>query len=312
LVSADTTSEFRVEIATLQSYEFDAQFAQHADCRSPCIGVMARHNGAVKLRLAIVSSWFVIGTAGMLSCGSGDSPSSSGGVDAGVDTGAVDTSGSVDSGTPISDASTLDLPAVEAVGPEADLPVDVTVDRSGDSVAAALDSAADAATVAADARSADSVPVTPARDAAVNLRLDAGVDSQAKDASLPEAARLPDAPLLDTSAPEAYADAPTADAMVMDSTHDVSTADAVEMCGRINCDCTFKGKNLWGDVEIVTAFPDFKIKVSNFPDLNVKETTFPQSCGEWHTVTAFGDFKVQIVDIFEDFDIAYSPFPGMP
>jgi hypothetical protein len=44
----------------------------------------------------------------------------------------------------------------------------------------------------------------------------------------------------------------------------------------------------------------------------VKETTFPYSCGEWHTVTAFGDFKIQIVDIFEDFDIAYSSFPGMP
>jgi hypothetical protein len=62
----------------------------------------------------------------------------------------------------------------------------------------------------------------------------------------------------------------------------------------------------------VTSFPDFKVKVSSFPDLNVQETYFPMGCGEWHTVTAFGDFKVQIVTAFEDFDIAYTSFPGMP
>jgi hypothetical protein len=83
-------------------------------------------------------------------------------------------------------------------------------------------------------------------------------------------------------------------------------------CGRIKCDCTYKGKKLWGKVEYVTSFPDFKVKVSSFPDLNVQETSFASRCGQWERVTSFGDFKVQIVDTFEDFDIAYSSFPGIP
>ncbi len=88
--------------------------------------------------------------------------------------------------------------------------------------------------------------------------------------------------------------------------------DGAAKCGRILCDCTYKGKKLWGKVQYVTSFPDFKVKESSFPDLNVKETSFPNGCGEWQVVTAFPDFKVQIVESFEDFSIKYSSFPGLP
>jgi hypothetical protein len=88
--------------------------------------------------------------------------------------------------------------------------------------------------------------------------------------------------------------------------------DGPGQCGRIMCDCTYNGKQLWGKVQYVDSFPDFKVKVSYFPDLNVQETLFPTGCGQWQVVTAFPDFKVQKVDYFEDFDIAYSSFPGIP
>jgi len=79
-------------------------------------------------------------------------------------------------------------------------------------------------------------------------------------------------------------------------------------------DCTFKGKKLYGKVQIVDSFPDFKVKVtSSFPDLKVKMvTSFPDECGEWQMVNSFPDFKIQIVDSFEDFSIKYvDNFPGI-
>ncbi|HEX7599176.1 MAG TPA: hypothetical protein VF518_13250 [Polyangia bacterium] len=83
------------------------------------------------------------------------------------------------------------------------------------------------------------------------------------------------------------------------------------MCGKINCDCTYKGIKLWGNVQYVTVFPQIKIKRSVFPDLNIEESVFPTSCGKWHTVTALPDFTVQLVDFGEDFSIADSYFPGV-
>ncbi len=89
--------------------------------------------------------------------------------------------------------------------------------------------------------------------------------------------------------------------------------DVVANCGRIKCDCTFNGKQLFGKVQFVTSFPDFKVRESSFPDLKVqKVTAFPSSCGKWQEVTSFPDFKVQIVTAFEDFSIEYSSFPGLP
>ena len=46
------------------------------------------------------------------------------------------------------------------------------------------------------------------------------------------------------------------------------------MCGRVRCDCTLKGKNLWGKVQFVdaTGFPDFKVQmVTSLADLKVQE-----------------------------------------
>jgi hypothetical protein len=95
------------------------------------------------------------------------------------------------------------------------------------------------------------------------------------------------------------------------------------MCGRVLCDCTFKGKNLWGKVQFVdaTGFPDFKVQMlQSLADLKVQEvgaTGFPNSCGKWQMVSATGfpDFKVQITTGVADFSIQdemYFPGLGFP
>jgi hypothetical protein len=92
------------------------------------------------------------------------------------------------------------------------------------------------------------------------------------------------------------------------------------MCGRVMCDCTFKGQQLWGKVQMVDSlgFPDFKVSVTSFgADLKVQQvgtTGFPTSCGKWQSVSSLGfpDFKVQIVTFGEDFSIQYDDFlPGL-
>jgi hypothetical protein len=78
--------------------------------------------------------------------------------------------------------------------------------------------------------------------------------------------------------------------------------------------CTFKGKKLYGKIQIVTSFPDVKAQVvSSFPDLKVqKVTSFPDKCGKWQIVDSFPDTKVQLVDSFPDVKIQYvDSFPGM-
>lgn len=85
--------------------------------------------------------------------------------------------------------------------------------------------------------------------------------------------------------------------------------------GKIGEDCSFKGKKLYGKVQVVDAFPDFRVRVvSAFPDLKVQRVdAFANSCGRWQIVDAFPDFKVEFVDAFSDFDIQYvDAFPGTP
>lgn len=80
-------------------------------------------------------------------------------------------------------------------------------------------------------------------------------------------------------------------------------------------DCTFKGRKLWGKIEVVTSSPDIKIQiVSSFPDLKVMHVnSFPDSCGKWQVVTSFPDLKVQFVTSFPDIKIMYvNSFPGLP
>lgn len=85
--------------------------------------------------------------------------------------------------------------------------------------------------------------------------------------------------------------------------------------GAIGSDCSFRGQKLWGKVQIVEHFPDFKVKkVDHFPDLNVALVEhFPDACGKWQIVEHFADFKVQFVESFPDFEIRIvDHFPGLP
>ena len=215
------------------------------------------------------------------------------------------------------DAPGPDIQTLDAQGPEATLPVDVGVDRVP--VGPQSDVGTSDAGLAPDSATMDGAAPQTAPDGDADLRYDTGHDAAARDANATEA-RAPDATPLDTSTPDtstpdAKVDGPAADAKVMDATADSLTPSldvGPATCGRIKCDCTFNGVKLWGNVQYVTMFPDFKVKVSAFPDLNVNETYFGSQCGQWHIVTSFPDFTVQIVDMFEDFDIAYSSFPGIP
>lgn len=82
----------------------------------------------------------------------------------------------------------------------------------------------------------------------------------------------------------------------------------------ITPDCTFNGKKLYGKVQIVEHFPDFKVQVvDHFPDISVKYVNnFPCKCGEWQIVDHFPDFKIQIVQAGADIKIKKVDFfPGM-
>lgn len=86
------------------------------------------------------------------------------------------------------------------------------------------------------------------------------------------------------------------------------------LAGPVGSDCTLNGKRLYGKVQIVDSFPDFKVEVvSSFPDLKVERvSSFADSCGKWQIVDSFPDFKVQIVSSFGDFKIQYvNSFPGV-
>lgn len=78
--------------------------------------------------------------------------------------------------------------------------------------------------------------------------------------------------------------------------------------------CTWNGFPLYGDIQIVDAFPDIKVQVVDaFPDLNVKWVdAFPDDCGEWKSVDAFPDVKIQFVDAFPDIKVKFvDAFPGI-
>ena len=82
----------------------------------------------------------------------------------------------------------------------------------------------------------------------------------------------------------------------------------------IRGDCTYKGKRLYGKVQVVSSFPDIKVQVvSSFPDLKVQVVnSFPDSCGKWQFVNSFPDFKIQYVNSFPDIKIMMvNSFPGM-
>jgi hypothetical protein len=79
--------------------------------------------------------------------------------------------------------------------------------------------------------------------------------------------------------------------------------------------CDYNGIPLWGDVQVVTSFPDFTVRVvDSFPDLDVQQVdSFPDSCGRWRFVESFPDFRIQFVDSFPDLEIRMvTAFPGLP
>jgi hypothetical protein len=78
--------------------------------------------------------------------------------------------------------------------------------------------------------------------------------------------------------------------------------------------CTFRGKKLYGKIQIVDFFPDIRVQVVDFfPDLKVQRVDyFPTSCGKWQFVDYFPDLKIQFVDYFPDLKIQYVDFfPGV-
>lgn len=79
--------------------------------------------------------------------------------------------------------------------------------------------------------------------------------------------------------------------------------------------CTFKGKKLYGKIQVVESFPDVKVQVvTSFPDVKVERVnSFPDKCGKWQMVTSFPDTKVQFVTSFPDVKVQYvTSFPGLP
>lgn len=83
--------------------------------------------------------------------------------------------------------------------------------------------------------------------------------------------------------------------------------------GHVGADCTLKGKALYGRVQVVDVFPDFRVQVVNaFPDLRVQRVdVFPDRCGRWQFVDTFPDFRIRFVDTFPDLRIQYvDVFPG--
>lgn len=88
-----------------------------------------------------------------------------------------------------------------------------------------------------------------------------------------------------------------------------------EPAGKVDGDCTFEGKKLYGDVKVVDSFPDFEVRVvTSFADLHVKQVdSFADACGRWRFVDSFPDFTIKYVESFPDFTIKrVDSFPGLP
>jgi hypothetical protein len=62
--------------------------------------------------------------------------------------------------------------------------------------------------------------------------------------------------------------------------------------------CAYKGKRLYGKIQVVDFLPDLKVQVVDFmPDLKVQVVDFlPTSCGKWQFVDFLPDLKIQFVD----------------
>ncbi|MCX7985328.1 MAG: hypothetical protein N2662_00115 [Bacteroidales bacterium] len=82
----------------------------------------------------------------------------------------------------------------------------------------------------------------------------------------------------------------------------------------ITSDCKCKGIPLYGRVQFVEAFEDFRIQfVDGLADIHVKFVdTRPSKCGEWQIVDALPDFKVRVVNGLADFKVKkVDALPGL-
>ena len=78
--------------------------------------------------------------------------------------------------------------------------------------------------------------------------------------------------------------------------------------------CSCENIPLYGDVKVVESFGDFKVKVvERWEDLDVESVKYsPSHCGEWRFVESFPDFTIEYVESFPDFTIKFvEHFPGM-
>lgn len=85
--------------------------------------------------------------------------------------------------------------------------------------------------------------------------------------------------------------------------------------GKINKDCTYKGRFLAGHVQIVQDNADFRVLVTSAnPDIRIQIVDFsPDSCGKWKLVDMYPDFTVQFDDVSPDFTIVHvDDLPGVP
>jgi hypothetical protein len=78
--------------------------------------------------------------------------------------------------------------------------------------------------------------------------------------------------------------------------------------------CMYKGKKLYGRIQVVNYLPDIKVQVVDYlADLKVQKVDYlPTSCGKWQFVDYLPDLKVQFVDYLADLKIQYvSYLPGL-
>jgi hypothetical protein len=83
----------------------------------------------------------------------------------------------------------------------------------------------------------------------------------------------------------------------------------------ITADCMCKEIPLYGKVQVVNSFADFKVEVvTSFEDLKVEKViTTAFKCGQWEFVNTQPDFTIEYVTIAADFKIRFdNSFPGIP
>ena len=88
---------------------------------------------------------------------------------------------------------------------------------------------------------------------------------------------------------------------------------AILLIGASSRDKKVDVSKIYGRIEFVKSFPDYKVKaVKSFPDLRVEIVeSFPTSAGKWEIVDSFPDYKIEMVDSFPDFTVEFvKSFPG--